>query len=124
MSVGYAPTMNTVRVVKDNDVALPTEKRFGTNLADFDEIVVHVVLKNSATAATVEPHYWSDAAAAFLPLETPVTITAAGAGVRNTIRVDRSVSVFFEITGIAGGVATNDRVFVELSGVPAYHKVG
>jgi hypothetical protein len=121
-NVTYAPTFRTVRKVSANDAALPTSRKEGINLADFDEVVVQVLLKNGGTAAVVEAFFWSPEAGAFVPLETPVTITAAGKGVRKVLRVNRSESVFFEVTGIAGGAG--ERVFVEVAGIPEYDKVG
>jgi hypothetical protein len=121
-TIPYAPDMNTVRFVKINDAALPTARKFGVNCADYDYVVVNLILKNSCTAANVEPHYWSNEAGAFLPLATPVVVSVPGA--RVVLRVARSVGVFFEVTGIVGGVPANDRVFVEVSGLLASQEVG
>jgi hypothetical protein len=125
-SVSYSPDLKTVRTVKVNDVALPTEKKYGINLADFDEVIVHAVLKNGATGATVTPYYWSPEAGKFIADAAGVTIVAAGANsaIRKIIRVGRCESVFFEVTAIAGGAGTDDRVSIELSGIPSYDKVG
>lgn len=122
--IPYAPKQSTLRIVKVNDAALPTVKNAGLNFADFDQIVLGVVLKNSASAAQVQPHFWSTEAAAFLPLETPETVVASGSGVRKVLNVHRCDAVFFEVTGIAGGVATSDRVFLEFSGFPKFDEVG
>ena len=124
ISVTYSPELKTVRRVKVNDGALPTERKAGVNLADFDELIVHVILKNSATAATVTPYYWSPEKGGFVADSAGVTIVAAAAGLRKIIRVGRTESVFFEVTGIAGGAATDERVFIELAGIPRYDKVG
>jgi hypothetical protein len=123
-SVTYSPDLKTVRAAKVVDAALPTEKKYGVNLADFDEVIVHVVLKNGCTAATVTPYYWSPEKGGFIADAAGVTVVAATAGIRKIIRVGRCESVFFEISGIAGGAATDERVFIELAGIPSYDKVG
>jgi hypothetical protein len=120
--VPYAPEMNTVRIVKVNDAALPNARKFGISCADYDEVAVQLILKNGCTTATVEAHYWSEEAGAFLPLVAPVVVT--GSGVRQVVRVARALSVFWEVTAIAGGSATAERVFIELSGLPKYNEVG
>jgi hypothetical protein len=124
LSVTYSPELKTVRVVKVNDAALPVERKSGVNLADFDEVIVHVILKNACTAATIEPHYWSPEKGGFVADAAGVTVVAATAGIRKIVRVGRCESVFFEVTGIAGGAATSERVFIELAGIPSYDKVG
>lgn len=124
LSVTYSPELKTVRQVKINDAALPAERKYGTNLADFDEVIVHVLLKNGCTAATVTPYYWSPEKGGFIADAAGVTVVAAAAGIRKIVRVGRCESVFFEVTGIAGGAATDERVFIELAGIPSYDKVG
>ena len=124
ISVSYAPDLKTVRTMKVNDATLPTERRAGVNLADFDEVIVQVLLKNSCTAATVTPHYWSPEKGGFVADAVGVTVVAAAVGIRKIVRVGRCESVFFEVTAIVGGAASADRVFIELSGIPSYDKVG
>jgi hypothetical protein len=120
-SVPNLPDMNLVRVLKANDGALPTEKRHAIACSDYEEIVVNVVLKNSATAATVTIYAWSDEAEAFISYSTALTYTGGQARVR--FRVDRA-HIYPRVTAIGGGVATNDRVFLEIGGVPVYDRVG
>jgi hypothetical protein len=124
LSVTYSPELKRVRVVKVNDAALPTERKQGVNLADFDEVIVHVILKNACTAATITPYYWSPEKGGFVADAAGVTVVAATAGIRKIVRVGRCESVFFEVTGIAGGAGTSERVFIELAGIPSYDKVG
>lgn len=122
--VSYAPMYRLVRTVKADDASLPTEKRYGINVADFDEVDLMVSLHNSATVATVEPYFWSEEADAFLPEHESqsVEVSTPGMVVRMTVR--RHGSVYFAVTGIAGGVDTDDRVKLEVAGVPSYDKVG
>ena len=121
--VTYAPDFKTLKVVKDNE-ALPTEKRYGVNLADFDEVVVMATLHLGATAATVQAYFWSAEAGAFIAEETPDTVTVGGAGVLAKLATHRHPSVFFRVTGITGGTGGTDRVKLEVAGAPAYDKVG
>jgi hypothetical protein len=120
-TVSYAPKMGLIRVVSANDAALPTSKNAGVNLSDFDEVVLHVVLKNGATSADVQVHVWSPEAAAFLPFDPALSVTNSS-GTRSILRVGRPESAFFEVTGIVGGAG--ERIFLELAGIPAYDEVG
>lgn len=120
--IPYLPGLKTIRTVKANDAALPTEKKFGINLADYEEIVLNVALQNSATAATVTLYTWSPAAGAFVPFNPGVAVT--GGEQQSRFRVSRSDSVFFEVTAITGGSASDERVVLEIGGVPAFDKVG
>jgi len=127
--VSWAPDQRIARIVKANDAALPAKKSEGLNCADFDDLFVYVTLLNGATAATVEPHFWSSFKdgtpnGGFVPEATPQVITATAAGVVKRIKVHHQGSVFFEVTGIAGGLATDERVRVEVSGVPVYGQAG
>ncbi len=121
-SVDYAPGVTTIRTVKDNDAALPATKIGGVNCAEYDEVILGVVLQNSATKVTIQAYAWSPAAAAFLPYLPVLSYTGGQARMR--FAVERADSVFFEITAITGGVNTDDRVVLELSGAPSYNRVG
>lgn len=121
-SIPNLPDMVAARVAKIADAALPVARRFGFSVADYEEIVLHVVLKNSATAATIEAHAWSPEANAFLPYDPPVTYTGGNARIR--WRVDRAHTIFIEVSSITGGVPTKDRVFLEIGGVPINQTVG
>jgi len=126
-SVPYAPGSSVFREVDANDAALPTERKAGINCADFDEVVVTATLLNGGTAATVEPHFWSEAKngapnGGFVPEATPQVLAVTAAGARRIFRVGHSGSVFFEVTGIAGGAGK--RVRLEVSGIPVYGRKG
>jgi hypothetical protein len=117
------PDMKVVRVVKVNDTVLPVARRYGISVADYEEIVLHVVLKNSATAATITAYAWSPEANTFLPYDSAVTKSVAGSA-RIKFLLDRAHTVFLMVTGIAGGVPTKDRVFLEVGGIPINQTVG
>jgi hypothetical protein len=121
-SVPNLPALATMRVVKANDAAIPTESRFGFSVADYREIVVNLILKNSATAATIEAFFWSPEGAKFFPQSPPIAYT--GGEIQLVWTVNRAQKIFIEVTGIAGGVAADDRVFLEIGGVPANNEVG
>jgi len=128
-SVPYAPDFNTFREVDANDALLPSERKSGINCADFDEVVIQASLLGGATAATIEPHFWSPSKngapnGGFVPEATPQTIALSGAntGVRKIFRVGHSGSVFFEVSGLAGGAGK--RVRIEVAGIPVYGRKG
>lgn len=121
-SIPNLPDVTTARVVKANDAAIPTDPRAGFSVADYREIVVNLILKNGATAATIEAYFWSPEGAKFFAQNPPIAYTGGEAQLVWT--VNRAVRLFVEVTGIAGGVATDDRVFLEIGGVPANHEVG
>lgn len=121
-SVPNLPDVATMRVVKVNDAALPTEARAGFSVADYHEIVVNLILENGATAATIEAFFWSPAGAKFFPQSPPIAYT--GGEVQLRWQVNRAAKIFVEVTGIVGGVVADDRVFLEVGGVPANHEVG
>ncbi len=121
-SVPNLPDLATMRVVKANDTAIPTDERFGFSVADYREIVVNLILKNSATAATIEAYFWSPEGAKFFPQSPPITYT--GGEIQLVWTVNRARKIFIEVTGIVGGVVTDDRVFLEIGGVPANDEVG
>lgn len=125
--VPAAPTFSLFREVAANDAALPTKKEAGINCADFDEVAIHATLLNGGTAATVEPHFWASEKdgspnGGFVPEATPQTLAVTAAGARKIFRVAHCDSVFFEVTGIAGGAG--ERVRLEVSGVPIYGRTG
>lgn len=124
VSVTYSPELRTVRHVKVNDAALPTKRVNGINVAEFDEIAVQVILKNSCTAATITPYYWSPEKGGFIADSIGVTIVAGANGLRKIIRVGHHESVFLEVSGIAGGAATDLRVYIEAAGIPVFDRVG
>lgn len=122
---GYAPDLTRIREgVASADLALPTAKTAGLNLAEFDEIVVQVGLTGAATGCVVEACFWEDgagAAGAFVREATTQKLTVAAApGSRKTMRVAHHGSVFFEITGIVGVGAVN----VAIGGVPVFGQTG
>jgi len=123
--VPSAPKASLFREVAANDAALPTEKKAGLNCADFDEIVVIATPVAPCSGANVEPHFWSEAKdgtpnGGFIAEATPVVL-AMGGGVRKVFRVAHADSVFFEVTGMAGG---GGKVRLEVYGVPVYGRVG
>lgn len=125
--IASAPEFNVVREVDANDSVLPTDKASGVNCADFDELVVMCTLLNSATAATVELHFWSDAKngspnGGFVNEATPQTITVNAAGVIKRVFAHHHGSIFFGVTGITGG--SGKRVRIEVAGVPVYGQKG
>lgn len=122
-TVSYAPHFNLVRTVQNNDAALPTEKRYGINMADFAEAVLMFSFHNSATACDVTPWFWSDEANAFLADNTPATVTISNNGLLK-VNVYRHGSVFLAVTAITGGAINTDRVKIEAAGLPQYDKVG
>lgn len=121
-SVPNLPDLEVARTVKVADAALPTERRGGVSCADYEEIVVNLVLLNGATGATVTAFAWSPAAGKFLPYD-PILTRTGGEG-RFRFRVDRAHTLFLQVTAIAGGAATDDRIRLELGGVPCNDEVG
>ena len=122
------PELRLVREVEAVDGSLPSEKRAGVNLADFDEVAVVVTLLNGATAADVEPHFWSDAKegspanGGFVPPSPAATLSVTASGQRFVYRVAHHGAVFFQVTSITGGAGK--RVRVEVGGVPVYNRMG
>ena len=122
--VPYAPDMNCIREVAAND-SLPTERKYGINCADFDELMVFLTPVAGATAASVEPHFWSESKdgspnGGFVTEVTPQTLAIAGGSSKmKIIRVGHAKSVWFHVTGLAGG-----SVRLEVSGIPVYGKMG
>ena len=121
-SIPNLPEVATMRVVKANDGANPTEARAGFSTADYHEIVVNLILKNAATGATLEALFWSPEGNKFFSQSPAITYT--GGEVQLRWQVNRAARVFVKVTGIVGGVAADDRVFLEIGGVPANHEVG
>ena len=122
-SIPNLPDVTTARVVKANDPGPnPTEPRKGFSVADYHEIVVNVVLKNSATAVTVEVLFWSPEGAKYFSQSPAITYTGGEAQLR--WQVNRAARIFIKVTGIVGGSSLDDRVFLEIGGVPANHEVG
>lgn len=122
--VPSAPASSIFREVSANDAALPTAKEAGLNCADFDEVVITATPVAPCSGANVEPHFWSPSKngtpnGAFVPEATPV-VMAMGMGARKVFRVAHAESVFFEVTGIAGGGGS---VRLEVSGVPVYGRM-
>lgn len=116
------------KVLKD-DETLPTAKHTGLGSAnDFDEILVAVSLHNSCTGADVEPYWWSPAAGAsgvYLPeVGAPQAFSVSGAGMVKRLRIYRSKYLYLFVDNIAGGVDTDDRVKIEVKGIPSYQTVG
>ena len=129
LRVPCAPDVQIVREVKVNDPSIPTFLEAGINCADFDEVRVTATLLNSATAATIEPHFWSDNKdgtpnGGFVEESSPNVLSVPAAGKTDVFRVGHAKSVFFGVTGITGGVATNPRVRIEVSGIPVYGNKG
>lgn len=126
--VAMAPEFNVIREVAANDSVLPTKKEAGINCADYDELVVTVTLLGGATAAVIEPHFWSDAKngtpnnGGFVNEATPQTISGVAAGVIKRVFVHHHGSVFFGVTGITGG--SGNRVRIEVAGIPVFGKAG
>lgn len=121
-SIPNLPDVVTARVVRLNDAAIPTDPRAGFSVADYREIVVNLILKNSATAATIEAYFWSPEGAKFFAQNPAITYT--GGEVQLVWTVNRAQRIFIEVTGIVGGTPADDRVFLEIGGVPANHEVG
>lgn len=122
-SVPNLPEVATMRVVKADDPApLPTSIRAGFSVADYREIVVNLILDNAASAATIEAFFWSTVAGKFFPQSPAITYT--GGEVQLVWRVNRAKKIFVKVDGIVGGIVTDDRVFLEIGGVPANHEVG
>jgi len=124
--VPYAPDLGLIREVVGNDAALPTKREAGINCADFDELMVIVTPKGGTTAANVEAHFWSDAKdgspnGGFVSEVTAQTIVISGGAAKmRIVRVGHSKSVWFHVTGLAGGATT---VRIEVAGIPVYgHK--
>jgi hypothetical protein len=121
-SIPNLPDLTTARVVKAADVSIPTDERAGFSVGDYREIVVNLILKNSATAATIEAYFWSPEGAKFFP-QSPA-ITYSGGEVQLVWTVNRAKRIFIEVSSITGGTPADDRVFLEIGGVPANHEVG
>lgn len=125
--ISPAPDFHVIREVSANDAALPTDRPSGLNCADFDELVVMCTLLGGATAADVEPHFWSEAKngtpnGGFINEGTPQTINVGVNGVIQRVKVHHHGSVFFGVTGITGG--SGKRVRIEVAGVPIYGEKG
>jgi hypothetical protein len=121
-SIPNLPDVATMRVVKVDDAATPTDPRAGFSVADYHEIVMNLILKNGASAAALEAFFWSPEGAKFFPQSPAITYT--GGEVQLRWQVNRAGRIFVKVTGIVGGAATDDRVFLEIGGVPANHEVG
>lgn len=116
------PALSVYRKVEANDSALPTSKRAGLNCADFDEILVVASLKGGATAAIIEPHYFSDEESRFLPSLPAEQFSLSGQGQRFVLRVGHHGSVFFVVNAITGG--SGERVVLEVGGIPVHGQKG
>lgn len=122
-SVPNLPDLSTIRTVKvDDPVLLPTDKRAAFSVADYQEIVINVILENAATAVTLDAFYWSPAAGRFFVPDPTLTYTGGERQLR--WRVNRAARIYIRVTGIVGGVPADDRVLLEIGGVPANHEVG
>jgi hypothetical protein len=122
--VPSAAKSSIFREVSANDTALPTVREAGLNCADFDEVVVVATPVLPCSGANIEPHFWSPNKdgtpnGGFVPEATPV-VMAMGTGARKVFRVAHTESVFFEVTGMAGG---GGAVRLEVSGVPVYGRM-
>lgn len=120
----YAPSFKLIRTLKVDDVVGSELKSHGVNCTEFDEVLVMLSLHNLATAADLQLHFWSDAIGGFVAEAVPVVASVTAAGVLVRLTTHRHNSVFFEITGIAGGIPADDRVKIEVAGVPKFNEVG
>jgi|GEM_PF-1868453 len=124
--ISYSPTYHLNRVVQNDEALpgdLPTYKGAGINMGEFNRVAVVATFYNSATAADVTPYFWSDEAGAFVADNTPATVTYSGDGLE-VHEVYRHPSVYFRVDNIVGGAINTDRVKLEVSGLPSFHRVG
>ena len=125
-NVAASPEFTLIREVSANDSSLPDIKSAGINCSDFDELIVMATLTASATAADVEPHFWSPskddtpANGGFINEATPQTINVGVNGVIQRIKVHFHDSVFLGVTGLTGAGS----VRIEIAGIPAYGQKG
>lgn len=125
--VSYNPTLLHVRTISVNEAAAPGEKKFGLNLAEFDEVILVGTPLGGATAFTVDVNFWSEAKdgtpnGGFVPALPAISLSFTASGQRAIVRVAHHGSVFFQVPSITGG--TGDRVRLEVAGIPAFNRRG